>query len=156
MGVSRRKFLRAGTIASLSAIIPLKSVVSAFGQQPDAGQHGEFKVPLQGQPDERLTEDTFSRYLHSEFRIHTSPLTAITVALVKVKRSEVSTAKTNAKTAKLDSFSVFVRGPTQFVLESNTYRVTHDQMGSFDLFISPVDDGKKEQIYQAVFNRFQS
>ena len=156
MAVSRRKFLKAGTMVSLSAVIPLKSVVSVFGQQSGTDQQGLFKVPDEIQADERLTEETFSRYLNSTFRINTSPLTEINLELINVKHWDSTSSEHAANAAKLDSFSVLFRGPRRTALESKTYRISHDQMGTFDLFISPVNDRKKERLYQAVFNRFRS
>ena len=40
MAVSRREFLKTGTMISVSAIIPLESVVSVFGQQAGSNQDG--------------------------------------------------------------------------------------------------------------------
>ena len=154
MTVSRRQFLSTGTLVSLSAVFPGQGIISVFAQQPEAGQHGQFKVPPEIQADERLTEENFSRYLYSEFRFSTSPFTAVSLQLVNVKRWAPDTPQ--AQKTKLDSFSVLFKGPRKTALESNTYQVTHDWMGTFELFISPVNDRKKERIYQAVFNRFQS
>ena len=154
--VSRRKFLKSGTIVSLSVVIPLNNVISALGQQTETDQQGLFKIPVASQADGRLSEENFSRYLYSTFRIDTSPLTAINLQLIEVTRSKSSSEKQPGKTAKLDSFSIVFRGPQNLDLESKTYRLTHDQMGVFELFISPVNDRKKERLYQAVFTRFQS
>lgn len=168
MVVSRRKFLQAGTLVGLAAVIPNTSVASAFGQQAGANQEGLFKVPVESQIDHSnsLNEETFSRYLNTEFRIYTSPLTAINLELVKVKRWEASSDEKadkqaavttrSAKTPEVDCFSVIFRGPRRIALASGTYRITHAQMGTFDLFISPVNDRKQERLYQAVFNRLRS
>lgn len=150
MTVSRRKFLKAGTMLSLSAVIPLKS---AFAQQVSAERKELFKVPDEGQADQLFTEETFSAYLNTRFRIYISPVTRVNLELIKVKRWEPSSDGKSAHDAKLDCFSVVFRGPRNVALESRTYKVEHDQMGSFDLFISPVDDRKKQRRYQAVFNR---
>jgi hypothetical protein len=156
VAVSRRRFLKAGTMVSLSAVIPLKSVISVLGQQAGADRQGFFKVPDESQADERLTEETFSRYLNTKFLFYTSPLTAIGLELIQVKQWDPTSTEKSANAAKLDSFSVLFRGPRKTALESRTYRITHDQMGTFDLFISPVNDPKKVRLYQAVFNRLRS
>jgi hypothetical protein len=156
VAVSRREFLKTGTMVSLSAVIPLNSVVSVFGQASGSEQMGLFKVPAESQADERLTEENFSRYLNSRFRVYTSPLTAINLELINVKHLDSTSTKHAAKTAKLDSFSVLFRGPRTTALESRTYRINHDQMGTFEVFISPVNDRKKERLYEAVFNRLRS
>ena len=153
--VTRRQFLSTGTLVGLSAVFPTDGIISVFAQQPDAGQHEHFKVPPEIQPDERLTEENFSRYLNSDFRFSTSPFTAVSLQLVNVKRWEASDTPQAQKT-KLDSFSVLFKGPQKPALESNVYQVTHDGMGTFELFISPVNDRKKQRIYQAVFTRFSS
>lgn len=152
MTVSRRKFLKTGTMVGLAAVIPMKS---AFAQT-EAGKQELFKVPAESQADlldRFLNEETFSLYVNTRFRVHTSPFTAINLELINVKRWEQSSKAPSAGSAKLDCFSVVFRGPRNVVLESRTYRVDHDQMGSFDLFIAPVDDHKKLRRYQAVFNR---
>ena len=159
MAVSRRKFLKAGTMVSLSAVIPMNSVESVLAQSSGTSPEGVFKVPNGNEADERLTEELFSRYLNTKFLIYTSPLTAIKLELVNVKHWEPSVQATTEKVTKspeLDSFSVLFRGPRATALESKTYRISHPQMGDFDLFISPVNDRKKERLYQAVFTRFKS
>jgi len=143
-------------MVSLSAVIPLNNVLRVFGQQAGTEQMGLFKVPEGSQLDDRLTEENFSRYVYTKFRIYTSPLTAINLELINVKRWDPTSTEHAARAAKLDSFSVLFRGPRRTALESRTYRITHDQMGTFDLFISPVNDRKKQRLYQAVFNRFRS
>jgi len=133
----------------------MQGIISVFAQEPDAGQRGQFKVPPEIRPDERLTEENFSRYLYSEFRFSTSPFTAVSLQLVNVKRWEAPDTPQVQET-KLDSFSVLFKGPRKTALESKTYQVTHDRMGTFELFISPVNERKKQRIYQAVFTRFSS
>lgn len=156
MALSRRRFLRAGTMVSLSAVIPLKGVVSVLAQETGANPEVLFQIPAESIPDDRLTEEAFSRHVYSKFRVYTSLLTAIELDLIDVKRGDTPSAKQAPRPAKLlDSFSVIFRGPRNAALESKTYRITHDQMGTFDLFISPINDRKKERLYQAVFNRFR-
>ena len=157
MIVARRDFLRAGTMLSLSAVIPMQGVVSVLAMQ-DATDRGAFKIPVEALPDERLTQENFGRHLYSTFRIVTSPFTSIDLQLIDVKdgNSASASAKQAGKKAERESFSVIFLGPRRVSLESKTYTFTHDQMGTFDLFISPVDDTKKQRTYQAVFSRFRS
>lgn len=152
MTVSRRKFLKAGTMVSLAAVIPVKS---SFARQSGGGQQELFRIPAGSHADplDILTEETFSLYVNTQFRIYTSPLTVIKVELIKVKRWEHPSQPKSANAPQLDCFSVVFRGPRNVALDSRTYKVEHDQMGSFEIFISPVDDRKKLRRYQAVFNR---
>ena len=159
MVVSRRSFIKAGTLSGVSAIISFESVVTALGQESSARQEDLFRIPDGIRSDEQLSEETFLRYIDTQFLVYTSPFTAVKLRLVGVNRWEPSSAtaldgrKTNSP--ERDSFSVMFRGPIKSLLESRTYRITHDQMGTFDLFISPVNDRKKDRIYQAVFNRIK-
>jgi len=161
---SRRKFLKAGTLAGLSAVIPIKSLARTLGQQASADQAELHKVPVESQADQltSFNEETFSQHLNTEFRIYTSPLTAINLELINVKRWEAASdkkaavASNSAKTQQVDCFSVTFRGPRRIALISGTYKFVHAQMGTFELFISPVNDSKKERLYQAVFNRLRS
>jgi len=164
VAVSRRKFLKTGTLVGLSVVIPSKSLARSLRQQASADQAELHKVPVENQTDQlnSFNEETFSQHLNTEFQIYTSPLTAINMELIQVKRWEVPSDKQAdvptrpAKSRAVDCFSVIFRGPRQIVLVSGTYKVTHAQMGAFDLFISPVNDSKKERLYQAVFNRLRS
>ena len=100
-----------------------------------------------------MTEEIFSTYLNTQFRIYTSPLTVINLELIEVKRWEPSSQPKSANAAQLDCFSVVFRGPRNVALESRIYRIEHDRIGSFELFISPVNDRKEQRRYQVVFNR---
>ena len=155
---SRRRFLRAGTRASLFVIVPLKSVVSVFAQQATADRPDLFRIPIESQTDplNSLTEETLSGYLNTRFQVHTSSARAINLELIKVEgwRPTSAVAK-SANAANLECFSALFRGPRRRALESGTYKITHDQLGAFELFITPVNDHKKEQLYEAVFNRLQ-
>src|SRR5262245_24529538 len=145
--------MKAGTIASLSAAIPLTSVIDALGQEV-VTQDGLYKVPPEIEAERAdFSEEVFSRYINTDFRIMTSLFTLIHLELIKVSRWDPESGLKVGKTAKLDTFSVIFRGPRNTKLESRTYRVSHAAMGTFELFLSPVNDHRKERFYQAVFNR---
>ena len=55
-----------------------------------------------------------------------------------------------------DTFSVMLEGPAEAALEQGVYEFEHDSLGSFPLFIVPVDLPQSgTQRYQAVFNRLR-
>ena len=158
MTVSRRKFVKVGAMMGLSGITALKGAARVFGQQQSAAQEGLFTVPVSQAELVPLTEMTFNAHIGTRFRIYTTPLTAISLELIKVTRrpapsKDRSVNERSAKTPNIECFSVVFRGPRKIALESKTYRVQHDQMGAFDVFIAPVDDHKKQRRYEAVFNR---
>ena len=55
-----------------------------------------------------------------------------------------------------DSFSIFFGGPAGAPLDQNTYELHHPSLGTFPVFLSPVDiaDGANQR-YEAVFNRLR-
>ncbi len=55
----------------------------------------------------------------------------------------------------MERFSLFFKGPSESLLVQATYPMTHDQMGSFDLFLVPVKPDGEGARYEAVFNYFK-
>ncbi len=49
-------------------------------------------------------------------------------------------------------FSIVFRGPGDILLPQAIYRVEHDQIGTFDLFIVPIGRDTAGLRYEAVFN----
>jgi uncharacterized protein DUF6916 len=155
---SRREFLRVGTVAGLFAAISLKSVVSVLGQQAGSERTALFTIPVesQGDPLDSLTEEVLSGHLNTMFQVHTSSGRAITLKLIKVTGWQPASAATAANSPALECFSALFRGPRSRALESGRYLITHDQLGIFELFITPVNDHSKDRFYEAVFNRLRS
>lgn len=94
-------------------------------------------------------------HLHIIIKWGSASLSGVLLRLVYVLRRDAESKKIESRHAKLESFSVLYRGPRSKPLESRIYRFVHGQMGTFDLFISPVGDREKEITYEAGFNRFQ-
>lgn len=54
----------------------------------------------------------------------------------------------------MESFSLVFRASPGDEVGHDTYRMKHEKLGEFDLFIGPVMYGKQDGVYyQAVFNR---
>jgi hypothetical protein len=155
MPISRRKFIRAGSVLGLSTVISLKSAGTVLGQQKGNEQEGTSPLPQESghEAGTSLTEAAFSEHLNSTFRIHFGSLATVDLKLVEVKHSEQS-AKSNLPAAtKQEGFSILFAAPPKVIIQQGTYRVEHEQMGAFDLFIVPMRKDKKGQYYEAVFNR---
>src|SRR6266850_2276194 len=61
---------------------------------------------------------------------------------LEVRLIDVSDRKV---TPRHEEFSIMFRGPTGTLMPQGTYRLEHDKLGSFELFIVPI--GKDEQGY---------
>jgi hypothetical protein len=148
MSITRRKFLKAGTLLALSLGAPLSLV---FGQQGNKGGDGN-QFDAQDMPADPLahyTRAAFASYLNSIFRLYTGYST-IEVALTEVKDLAPDPA---AAASGRECFSLLFQGGTT-PLRQNTYAMDHPALGKFQLFLvpgAPSDNGA--QSFVAIINR---
>jgi hypothetical protein len=146
MSVSRRKFLRAGSLVALSAALPIS--VFAQGFKGRDGNPGDQQT-AQPDPLANYNKSVFSSYLNSIFQLYTG-YSVVEVALVEVK--DLLPQGTPATDGR-ECFSLLFRGGTT-VLRQNTYRIDHPSLGRFQLFLVPGGaDSVGAQSYVAVINR---
>jgi hypothetical protein len=148
MSITRRKFLKAGTLVALSAAIPLK----AAGQHPRKVNDGnpiDQSKDLAADPLANYTRSAFSSYLNSIFRLYAG-YSSIDLALVEVKDMMPATGTVPAGS---ECFSLVFRGESS-ALRQNTYRIEHPSLGVFSLFLVPGGtDENDRQSYVAIVNR---
>jgi len=148
MSITRRKFLKAGTLVALASAIPLK----AAGQQVRKGNDGnpiDQSKDVVADPLSGYTRAAFSSYLNSIFRLYTGYST-IDVALVEVKdlMPGAATEQTGA-----ECFSLQFRGGST-ALSQYTYGIEHPSLGTFQLFLVPGGaDNNGVQSFVATINR---
>jgi len=148
MSITRRKFLKAGTLVALTAAIPLRVI----GQQPRKVTDGnpiDQSKDVAADPLSTYTRSTFSSYLNSIFRLYTGYST-IDVALVEVKdlMPGAATIQTGA-----ECFSLLFRGGS-VALPQNTYKIEHPSLETFPLFLVPgKPDDNGAQSFVAIINR---
>ncbi len=51
-----------------------------------------------------------------------------------------------------ESFALLLQGPGAFVLPQRIYTLTHDRLGTLDLFLVPVGQDTHGTYYEVVFN----
>jgi hypothetical protein len=86
---------------------------------------------------------TFAEHLKSTFRFHHGR-TITGLELVEVS---------DRSTGRQIGFSLVFRGPRQPLLPQQIYRVEHDRLGPFDLFIVPIEQNADGSSYEAIVNR---
>jgi hypothetical protein len=154
MSISRRKFLRAGTVAAMAAAVPLKSALLAAGQgirKERDGNPGEgFPVNITNDPLSYYTKSAFSSYLNSIFLLRAGLLGAIEVTLTQV---EDTAPGSGASQAGQECFSLLFQNGRGAALPQGTYTVEHAALGSFALFLVPGGHEKGGQSYVAIVNR---
>lgn len=155
MSISRRRFLRAGSVAALAAAVPLKGALSVAGQGIRKDRDGN---PGDGVPNSIVhsqlsyyTKAAFSAYLNSTFLVQAVARGTIEVTLTQVR----DTASPGvASQAGQECFSLLFQSSNSSALRQGTYGIEHAALGSFALFLVPGGpDANGGQSYLAVVNR---
>lgn len=144
MTLTRRVFLRAGIVASITSAAPFASG-NAFGQKVSNDKSGSGNSPfINTDLLNYITASTFEEYINTSFTIRTDALTEEKVELIQVKTIE--------KSGRLYGFSLLFSSDSGANLPQASYLFEHEKMGVFPLFIVPVKTPKGMR-YEAVFNR---
>lgn len=151
MAFSRRKFLKAGAMLSLTAAIPLRATAqqarkAVVGSDADSAEHS---FP---------TKAEFSEYLNTSFWISMEGFNTLEIELVAVNDLKAS-SKTNEPTiAKRERFSLIFRGPKNTPLKQDTYVVKHHNLGTVSIFLVPMGNDKRGTglRYEAIVSRLTS
>jgi hypothetical protein len=149
MSVSRRKFLRAGTLAALLAGIPLESALVAIGQENRKERDRNPVDPFSVDSLSYYTKSAFMAYLNSTFLFQAGPNVTVAATLNDVRDSE-----SGMGAAGKESFSLHFKNDRGPALPQGTYAVKHAALGDFALFLVPGGvDKDGAHAYVAVINR---
>ena len=144
MSLSRRKFLRAGTLVALSAGIPFKTLVASTISQSSSF----LPTNKQLNAGSYLNRESFSRHLNTKFSFSLKGLQGVSVKLIEVNDLTPKTAATGK-----ECFTAVFIGSPNAPLRQETYAVTHESLGKFDMLVVPIARNKEGVYYEAVFNR---
>lgn len=92
-----------------------------------------------------LQHEEFAAQLNKKFRVKVDETNAVDLVLAEVSELKLLPG--------VEQFSIVFRGPLETFLGQGMREFEHDAMGSFQLFLVPInklDDGFS---YEAVFNR---
>lgn len=97
------------------------------------------------------TEAEFSKNLNTVFQVQLENAKPIDLTLVAVtpRPSEPH------EQAGMERFSAVFSGPLGFFLPQQTYRVSHPDMGEFEVFLTCIAQEKDSFTYEAVYNYFR-
>lgn len=98
----------------------------------------------------KLTEREFSQHVGTKFRVALDEK-QIDLELVYVK----GYPSTENERREMERFSAFFAGPANMFLQQHIYRLQHDRMGEFDIFLVPIGQNEEGFQYEAVFNYFK-
>jgi hypothetical protein len=155
MVVSRRGFIKRGSLLVLAAGVSLGSADRIFGRDtaieyPDPTQNDLTSKGTQPAPF-NFTKATFVPYVDTVFRVNPDSSKALRITLVAV--DNIGPVPDSTKVGR-ESFILRFRGNQ--VLRQNTYRIEHEVLGRFDLFLVPAGKNKKGIYSQAVINRLNA
>ena len=92
-----------------------------------------------------LTHEQFSQNLNGRFLVRLS-----SGENVELELTEVSDFK---KSAVQERFWLHFEGSAQTPLDQGTFSFENENMGTFDMFITPIKSNQLNIYYEAVFNR---
>ena len=101
-----------------------------------------------------LERATFAERLGETFRTVLEPGNLLELELVEVEAlGSASPGDDQPRpSARQNPFSIVFRGPKDKTLAQGTFRMEHDAIGSFDLFLVPIGEDQDGRQYEAVFN----
>ena len=98
---------------------------------------------------ENFTIETFSEHLGSTFNIHPDDTGQVDVELISATGLGESAGEEPPDRKR--PFSIIFRGPGDGLLPQRVYRMEHEEIGSFELFLVPIGPDEKGLRYEAIF-----
>jgi hypothetical protein len=156
MSISRRNFVRAGSVSVLLAAGGLRPAGLLFAQSKrDAGAAGPFAVPYEAKvaPEFYFTRDTFAPHLNTPFRfVGRKGGSYAEATLVGVFDFQAQARGRKSKTHGGECFSLTFESRGEHALPQGTYKMEHGALGRFSLLVVPSSPADGITRYEAVIN----
>jgi hypothetical protein len=156
MPVTRRSFLKSGTLSVLTTSIALSSGAAIFGQdkhQPDPAL--DFQIPLQAKqsPAFYFKRETFEPYIGGVFKA-SAGARSINMTLMGVRdcTPSLTSSKVTKKSRTSDCFALQFRATAKLTDLTTIFDIEHAALGKFPLFMTRRDGPRGTFFYEAVFN----
>ena len=153
MPISRRFFLKSGTLTAIAAAFALKAQTLTFAE---TGTSQGLQIPLtaQQQSTYMFTRSTFVPYIGGIFQTPDARgrLISLTLLSATAYKSATTTSIPKGTPIETDSFSLMFKAARALPEFTSIFKVSHPSLGEFDLFLSLHSQARKEPIYEAVFN----
>jgi hypothetical protein len=156
MPISRRLFIKTGTLTALAAGVALSPNARAFGQRRAQSTNLGYQIPItaQQEPTYMFTHATFDPYVGGIFQAPNARGRMVNLTLVSVTPYKAS-ARTKLSTksaAETDSFSLMFKAAGPLPPFTSIHKISHPALGKFDLFLTPRPQEGGAMMYEAVFN----
>ena len=153
MALSRRFFLKSGTLTALAAGMAFNPNSLVFGQTRTQKITLGAQIPItaQKQPTYMFKRTTFDPYVGGIFQAPDAQGNMISLTLVSAKTNKSSATLFTRPSITTDSFSLMFKAERELPRFTSIHRISHPSLGKFDLFLTPREnDGVF--YYEAVFN----
>src|SRR5215510_8646132 len=97
------------------------------------------------------TEAEFTSNVNTKFRLIVEAPMPIDLTLVEVVPRKIEPHEQ----AGMERFSAVFMGPLEVFLPQQTYRVSHPNMGEFDIFLTALGQEAEGFRYEAVYNYYR-
>jgi len=94
---------------------------------------------------EKLSKEALAESVNTTFRVVTEGAPPMEVVLVEFKPGKSIPTQ--------EQFALIFRAPLEAPAQQGMFRMEHDAIGEFDLFLVPVRKDQQGLYYEAVFNR---
>lgn len=155
MAMSRRFFLKTGTLTALAAGVVLSPRSLVLAQSQGNGNPGnQIPISAQQQPAFMFTRATFDPYVGGIFQAPDASGQMINLTLLSATTNKPSAATriSTANARETDSFSLMFRAASPLPPFTSIHKISHPSLGNFDLFLTPRPQADGVVFYEAVFN----
>jgi|ERR1700741_1083305 len=97
------------------------------------------------------TEAEFSKHVNTKFQLQVEAPQPIELTLISVTPRRIEPHEQ----AGMERFSAMFMGPRDILLPQQTYRVSHSEMGEFDIFLVALGQEAEGFRYEAVYNYYR-
>jgi hypothetical protein len=156
MAISRRFFLKTGTLTAVAAGVALTPNATVFGQRRTQSTNFGSQIPIraQQQPTYMFTRATFDPYVGGIFQAPNARgrMVNLTLLSATTNKPSINTRISTVKARDTESFSLMFKAASPLPEFTSIHQVSHPALGKFDLFLTPHPQAGGVMLYEAVFN----
>ena len=156
MGISRRSFIKTGTLTAVAAGVALRPNLLAFGQRRTQSTSLGYQFPIkaQQQPIFMFTRATFDPYVGGIFQAPDArgKMVSLTLLSATTNKPLANTKLSTGKAINTDSFSLLFKAERALPPQSSIQTISHPALGKFNLFLVAHRQVGGVMLYEAVFN----
>lgn len=138
--IQRRRFLTGCLLVAGAGMLPLSGA-----RNPLANRRLAFFKPSLAM----LTKADFDPCLGTTFQLETAPGESVALELIEISGYPQRTIQSGATR---EAFSLLFRGAKDLAVSQQIYKLTHPELGSYELFLVPVGPDEQGMRMEAVFN----